>query len=220
VQSRQAKTIAGNDGLARSTKDGSGLNACLEYISGYHLWQQLANCHRRCRVMIGHAQFNLLEQKSKYLSTIPETSPSGGSELTSSAKQSFGNIRASSSAPSSTAPAPNLERQAPQSNNTSVFETAQTHLTSETTHAASSRQESDSARPLISPKVTRLRHFTEVASPTLPDAIGEDVGDIPLITSQDVEYQAAINGSSPVRPSRKRRRGAGALVRPYQTQTL
>lgn len=216
VQSRQAKTIAGNDGLARSTNDGSGLNACLGTFPDTTF--VAAPTGKLSSSVPGDDRARTVQPAGTKVkvprSTIPETSPSGGSELTSSAKQSFGNIRASSSAPSSTAPAPNLERQAPQSNNTSVFETAQTHLTSETTHAASSRQESDSARPLISPKVTRLRHFTEVASPTLPDAIGEDVGDITLITSQDVEYQAAINGSSPVRPSRKRRRGAGALVLP------
>lgn len=213
MQSRQAKASAGNDGL---TKGVSGLVAGQDTspdttsvaAPNVNLSSSIPSADRA-------RTFQPAEAKAKIpRSTIPDTSPSGGSELTSSAKQASGNIPGSSSAPSQIAPAPNLERQAPQSNNPSVFETAQTHLTSGTTHAASTRQGSDSARSLISPKVTRLRHFTEVASPTLPDAIGEDIVEIPLITSQDIEYQDAINGSSPVRPSRKRRRGAGGPVLP------
>lgn len=214
MQSRQAKTSAGNDGLTTGVLDlNAGLDITPDTTSvaapNVNLSLSILGADRACT-------FQPAEAKAKIpRSTIPDTSPCGGSELTSSAKQTSGKIQGSSSAPSQIAPAPNLERQAPQSNNPSVFETAQTHLTSETTHEASSRQESEYARSLISPKVTRLRHFTEVASPTLPDAIGgDDDVDIPLITSQDIRYQAAINGSSPVRPSRKRRRGVGGLVLP------
>lgn len=213
-QSSEAEPLVGKDRVARTKNDRSGSNAGLgispnttpvaapnvDLLSSGPLKDIVRT------IQPAEAQVKMLR------STIPETSPSGGSEFTSSAKQCFGNKLGSSSAPLQAAPALNLERQAPQSNNTSVFETAQTHLTSEHSRGRSSRQESGSSGPLVSPKVTRLRHFTEVASPTLPDATGDEDMEVTLITSQDVEFQAAINGSSPVRPSRKRRRGAGDVV--------
>lgn len=216
VQSEPERASAGRGGLARSKKDRSGSNAGL--CASPNTTPVAAPDENVSSPIPAHDRARTSESagaKTKApRSTIPETSPGGGSEFNLSAKQSLEKVRASSSAPSTTARAPNLERQAPHSNSTSVFETAQTHLTSDTTRAGSSRQESESARPLISPKVIRLRHFTEVASPTLPDAVGEDLMVGSLITSEDIEYQAAVDGSSPVRPSRKRRRGVGGHVVP------
>ncbi len=146
-------------------------------------------------------------------STIPETSPGGGFHSTPPVKQSFERTLESSSEPLKAGLTSKSEYQGPQSNDTSVFETAQTHLTSsEEARAQNSRQQSNSAGAMVSPKVARLRSFAEIASPTLPDAIGDEDMEITLITSQDIEYQAAINGSSPVRPSHKRRRGTGGRV--------
>ncbi|MCJ1365770.1 hypothetical protein MMC16_004895 [Acarospora aff. strigata] len=145
-------------------------------------------------------------------STIPETSPSGDCERIKTAKQYSKQTVRSSSEPSQNMSTKAFEHRQLQSNDTSIFETAQTHLTSGDVHTPESRQELAPGRQIVSPKITRLRDFTEVASPTLPDGIGDDHMDISVITSQDIEYQAAIDGSSPVRPSHKRRRGAGMRV--------
>ncbi|KAI9877375.1 MAG: hypothetical protein M1830_004081 [Pleopsidium flavum] len=146
-------------------------------------------------------------------STIPETSPPGEYRPPLPAKHSFGRTFESFLGLVQANSTSKTEHQVPQSNNTSVFETAQTHLSSqEEAPAQNSRKQFHSAGPTVSPRVTRLRSFAEIASPTLPDAIDdEDIG-ITLITSRDIEYQAAINGSSPVRPSHKRRQGTGGRV--------
>ena len=215
VQTNNVGLPGEDDGFARSTIDGSRLNAGL----GTRL-NTTSSVVPNVDTLSSKPVNDIVPTKQPtrakvemLRSTIPETSPGGGSGSSSPAKQSR-QMQGSSSAPPQTASALNCERQASHSNNTSAFETAQTHLTSDHTRGSSNRKDSGSAGPMVSPKVTRLRHFAEVASPTLPDAPGDDDMDVSLITSQDIEYQAAIDGSSPVRPSRKRRRGVGGLVLP------
>ena len=68
-------------------------------------------------------------------------------------------------------------------------------------------QRSQSTRP--SPEKSRLiRTMSEIAAdPSPPDIIGEVDVDMNILSSEDREFQKTLHGSSPVAPSRKRRRG-------------
>ncbi|KAI9828353.1 MAG: hypothetical protein M1832_002781 [Thelocarpon impressellum] len=101
------------------------------------------------------------------------------------------------------------------SNVTNGFETAQTHIEGSTTR---SWPEEEASRPPSLRQAHRLenpriRTLTEIAADPSPPDVTEDIDmDFRLITSQDVEFQVAIDGSSPLGPAKKRRRGRGGRV--------
>ncbi|KAI9829694.1 MAG: hypothetical protein M1819_006065 [Sarea resinae] len=100
-------------------------------------------------------------------------------------------------------------RSAGQSNDTKAFETAQTHLGSSSTRAQTQVPVSSSGAPVsqVNSQPPQVRRFTEIAEdPSPPDEIGEVDTDLGVVTSQDIAFHAAVEGSSPIAPSRKRRR--------------
>ncbi|MCJ1258596.1 hypothetical protein MMC24_006429 [Lignoscripta atroalba] len=111
---------------------------------------------------------------------------------------------------SSDAPQPHL-----QSNMSSLFDTAHTHLTisPSKTYFERLRQQPELNRSSSSPKGRRARTLTDIAAdPSPQDNIGEVDIDVGLITTEDVHFQSIIEGSSPIGPARKRRRGQGGRV--------
>ncbi|KAI9775087.1 MAG: hypothetical protein M1835_005939 [Candelina submexicana] len=105
---------------------------------------------------------------------------------------------------------------------TNVLESVQTTLRpSLSTDPAEHRLQSPTpARPLISSTYAPSRTLTEIAAdPSTPDPLGDIDMDVDLYTIEDVAFQATINGSSPVRPTKKRRRGvADTTVRDLKKQ--
>ena len=96
-----------------------------------------------------------------------------------------------------------------QSRPSTFFDTAPTHMTGS---PALSNINTTPQRPRgggvgSSPRSARPKSMLEIASePSPPDPMsGIDI-DVNLVTAEDEEYHAVINGSSPIRP-RKRRRG-------------
>ena len=68
------------------------------------------------------------------------------------------------------------------------------------------RSQSESPSPF---KAARPRTMSEiVADPSPPDLIGSVDVEFNLLSNDDIEFQNAISGSSPIAPARKRRRGA------------
>lgn len=62
-------------------------------------------------------------------------------------------------------------------------------------------------------KSRRLRTIGEIAAdPSPPDALGDVDLDINLLSSEDIEFQKTIRGSSPIAPAEKRRRGGRGLA--------
>ena len=109
-----------------------------------------------------------------------------------------------------------------QSTGSTMFETAQTDLSGSPIRSRfrSSRQQSAPPRASASPQLKRTRTLTEIATdPTPPDAIRDVDIDVGLITSEAMPFQAAIEGSSPIGPARKRRRGRdGRVLRVAESQ--
>ena len=96
-----------------------------------------------------------------------------------------------------------------QSRASTLFETAlenQTNSPSKT-HPQRMLQKSQNKQP--SPgKRKRPRSMSEIAAdPSPPDDIGEVDVDIDLLSNEDIEFQQALHGSSPITYSAKRRRG-------------
>ena len=103
----------------------------------------------------------------------------------------------------------------PDSKTSEPFETAQTHLSESLNKmrlppvpGSSSVNRSVS---ILSSSLTleakKTRKFAEIAEePAPPDDIGDIDVDIELMTAEDIEFQAMMEGSSPIGPRRKRRR--------------
>ena len=102
-------------------------------------------------------------------------------------------------------------RQEPQQSKPStVFETAQTHATESPSkpRAYLVRQTSEKSKSPSQSRTSGPHLFRDIASnPSPSDGIGEVDLDIGLLTHEDLEFQTAIDGSSPIGPARKRRRG-------------
>lgn len=106
----------------------------------------------------------------------------------------------------------------PDSKVSEPFETAQTHLSESLSKArlppvprSSSANRSvpmlSSSLPLEAKKIRKFAEIAEELAP--PDdigAIGDIDVDIELMTAEDIEFQAMMEGSSPIGPRRKRRR--------------
>lgn len=99
------------------------------------------------------------------------------------------------------------------SKSSTLFETAHTHLVESPTKPQTQRvphSPTVDASPSGCSKVCRLRTFTDIAAePSPPNDIDEVDMDIGLMTGEDLNFQSLMEGSSPVRPPKKRRRGHG-----------
>ena len=150
-------------------------------------------------------------------STIPETSPS--SKQTQVQNESTGAL--SHSMPSPRATPKSVSTKAVSSHTltehsrpSTVFETAQEKLAQSPSEARPQLVQKASPGKQTSPMKKRLsRTISEIAAdPTPPDVIGDVDVDINILSNEDIEFQKAINGSSPIGPARKRRRGHQGLA--------
>ncbi|MCJ1482212.1 hypothetical protein MMC06_002375 [Schaereria dolodes] len=110
---------------------------------------------------------------------------------------------------------PNRPLAHPQSNESSLFETAHTQLSRSPLKSYTNPLRLQSALMGLSSKPTmkRPRTFIDIAGdPTPLDEIGDVDVDVGLVTSDDVQFQAIIEGSSPIGPTRKRRRGKNGRI--------
>lgn len=145
-------------------------------------------------------------------STIPESSLSSSHIRGSISSASVLNAKRASSQPQQSLASSSAPEQVTGS---TMFETAQTHLDGSPAKSLlrAFRQQSEPTRTSPSPNPKRTRTLTEIASdPTPPGAIGEVDIDVGLITTEDMAFQAAIEGSSPIGPAQKRRRGRDGRV--------
>ncbi|MCJ1229855.1 hypothetical protein MMC12_006525 [Toensbergia leucococca] len=141
-------------------------------------------------------------------STIPETSPLVDERDKFTPIVSFSDPGLSNSKP---LPPASLQ----QSNGSTPFETAKTHQDASPKGRNASAPQQSSPQNNISPisRQKRPRTFTEIIAQPSPLGIAEDVDiDIDILSKEDIEIQAAIDGSSPIGPSRKRRRGRGGRI--------
>lgn len=149
-------------------------------------------------------------------STIPETSPSlKETHVQSGSTGEFSNsIPSPRATPKSASKAASSHSVTEQSRPSTFFETAQEQLTESPPRSRPQRVQKASPGKQTSPIKKRLsRTISEIAAdPTPPDAIGDVDVDINILTNEDIEFQNAISGSSPVGPVRKRRRGRQGLV--------
>lgn len=146
---------------------------------------------------------------STFPSEIPETSSAVRRPMNSNDTSLSTKMR---SAGSSIIPRPLLDSSLAGS---TPFETAQTRLpnSSYKSHRHSSPPKSlqsisSSGQSSLPPKT-----FGQIAADPSPlDPIGEIDIDINLLSNEDVEFQNVINGSSPVKPAKKRRNGNSGQV--------
>ena len=107
-----------------------------------------------------------------------------------------------------------------------LFETAQEHLSPSPSKFSSKRLQQRSQSQQGSPsRSKRPRTIGEiVADPSPPDELGEVDFNINILSNEDVEFQRALSGSSPIGPASKRRRGgrgiALPIVEPENTKLL
>lgn len=108
-----------------------------------------------------------------------------------------------------------------QSHPSTLFETAQEHLINSPSksHVQRVQQKSQSTRSSPS-KTLRSRTIGEIAAdPSPPDFLGDIDIDINILTSEDVEFQNAVRGSSSLGPPpRVRRGGRGTSFKPFEIE--
>ena len=149
-------------------------------------------------------------------STIPETSPS--SKQTQVQNESTGDFSHSMPSPMATpkcaSKAASSHSVLDQSRPSTLFETAQEQLAESPSRPRSLQAPKASPRQQTSPAKKRFsRTISEIAAdPTPPDVIGDVDLDINILSNEDIEFQNAISGSSPLGPARKRRRGRQGLA--------
>ncbi|MCJ1467890.1 hypothetical protein MMC07_006515 [Pseudocyphellaria aurata] len=106
---------------------------------------------------------------------------------------------------------PDSESVQPQASNRSTpFETAQTTIKDSPSKLPYIGHQLHSSRQVASSSVKSVpgKSLAQIAlDPSPLDAIGEVDVDIDLLTSEDIEFQTVIDGSSPARREKKRRRG-------------
>lgn len=146
---------------------------------------------------------------STFPSEIPETSSTARRPMNSNDTALSVKIR---SAGSSIIPRPLLDSSLAGS---TPFETAQTRLTN-SPYKPHRHLSPPKSLQSISPSVQSSlppRTFGQIAADPSPlDPIGDIDIDINLLSNEDVEFQNVINGSSPVKPSKKRRNGNSGQV--------
>ena len=149
-------------------------------------------------------------------SMIPGTSPppkeiSVQNESTGGFSNSMPSPRATPKSASKAAPSHSITEQ---SRPSTLFETAQEQLAESLSNSRPQRAEKASPGKQTSPTKKRLsRTISEIAAdPTPPDVIGDIDVDINILSNEDIEFQNAISGPSPIGPARKRRRGRQGLA--------
>ena len=105
---------------------------------------------------------------------------------------------------------------AEQSRPSTLFETAQEHLSplpSESTNKwLQQKPQSQQGSPARSKRPRTIGEI--VADPSPPDELGDVDVNINILSNEDVEFQRALSGSSPIGPARKRRRGGRGIALP------
>ena len=98
---------------------------------------------------------------------------------------------------------------AEQSRPSTLFETAREHpSTSPSRFHIHQTQQKSPSQPASSMKHQPPRSIGEIAAdPSPPDALADVDVDIDILSNEDVEFQRALRGSSPIAPGRMRRRG-------------
>ena len=149
-------------------------------------------------------------------STIPETSPSSKparvqTQPTGDFSNSMPSPRVTPKSAPKTASSHSVTEQ---SRPSTLFETAQEQMAESPSKSHPQRAQRDSPGKQTSPVKKRLsRTISEIAAdPTPPDVIGDVDVDINILSNEDIEFQNAISGSSPIGPARKRRRGRQGLA--------
>lgn len=138
--------------------------------------------------------------------TIPETDPA--EELDSPAPEASPHGSRTAIATSSAAVgSEHLLPHTLNTNSTTLFETARSHLTASPTKAHSTRASQST------PKQHGIRRFADLARDPTPEKPTDVDLDVNLITAEDKEFEAIMSGSSPVHHGRKRRKV-------YSTRTL
>jgi len=143
-------------------------------------------------------------------STIPETSSAiTRNEQQTASHSSLGRLMFTHGAPR---PGSDAEpSHLVQSNASTAFNTAATHLTTSPTKSRYTQLSSKPSTP--NSKNTRSRTIAEIAAnPSPPDPIGSVDVDVDFLSKDDREFQAIMSGSSPVLPARKRRRGRDGQI--------
>ena len=138
-------------------------------------------------------------------STVPETI---------STSEGVGERYDALTSPIKTGPKPLPDTVPPQNSNGSTpFETAQSHLSIQAPHSPAKQMErSQDNGCTTSPRTSRPRTITEITAGPSPGTASDNVDlDINLLTSDDVEYQTVMNQLSPVR--KKRRGNHGRALR-------
>ncbi|MCJ1420634.1 hypothetical protein MMC32_006992 [Xylographa parallela] len=144
-------------------------------------------------------------------STIPETSSVARLTVALSGSPSYIRTNVLETSVSTTASVSLQEgaRKQQISNPSTLFATAQTHVSSINSHAPSQRRFSDPVRSVQKPISSKMKSFADIAAdPSPPDEIGIDDFDIDPMTTEDIEFQALMEASSPIPPNRKRRKCA------------
>ena len=149
-------------------------------------------------------------------STIPETSRSSKqtqaqNESTEAFSHPMPSPRATPKSASKLASSHTLTEH---SRPSTLFETAQEKLAQSPSETRPQLVQKASPYKQTSPTKKRLsRTISEIAAdPTPPDVIGDVDVDINILSNEDIEFQKAISGSSPIGPARKRRRGRQGLA--------
>ena len=149
-------------------------------------------------------------------STIPDTSPSSKQiqvphESTGGSSNSMPSPRIT---PRSASKAVSYHSVAEQSRPSTFFETAREHVTESHSKSDPQRAQKADQSEQASPTKTRLtRTISEIAAdPTPPDVVKDIDIDINILSNEDIEFQNAISGSSPIPPVRKKRRGGRGLA--------
>ena len=103
-----------------------------------------------------------------------------------------------------------------------LFETAQEYLSLSPSKSSAKRLQQRSQSQQVSPtRSKRPRTIGEiVADPSPLDEHGEVDVNINILSNEDVEFQRALSGSSPIGPASKRRRGGRGIALPIvETET-
>ena len=148
--------------------------------------------------------------KGTLRSTIPETSSVTRNMVVLSASPSIRQVDNMETSVSTNAPAnlPGGARNQQPSGPSTIFETAQTHLSSACSHMLAHRRSSDSVRSPQKFSNLKTKSFADIAAdPSPPDDTGMDDIYIGPMTTEDFEFQALMEASSPIPPTRKRRKG-------------
>ncbi|KAI4213091.1 MAG: hypothetical protein LQ351_004245 [Letrouitia transgressa] len=166
------------------------------------------------------AHLNQIIKTTPAPNTVPESS---FGPLVWNADGTVNTVPAAGDAPNATidtrTTSPTSSNQVGESSSSSRFETAQSQLPANLDKPKYQHQQQQAQQNGLSPhrQSSRIRTMAEIiAQPPPSDAIGSVDVDINLMTNDDVDYHKVMSddGSSPILPSRKRRKGPmGQAVR-------